>query len=70
MLYYDTRGVSRIYQVSLDGGAWKIWREAPGFRQRFTGTFGDGGRTIHGRWETSDNGSAWEHDFDLTYTKL
>jgi hypothetical protein len=35
--YYDSRGVTRVYQMSLDGGVWKIWREAPGFWQRYTG---------------------------------
>jgi hypothetical protein len=68
-LYFDSRGVSRIYQMSLNDGVWKMWREAPGFRQRFTGTFSDDGGTIRGYWERSADGSHWEHDFDLTYTK-
>jgi hypothetical protein len=43
--YYDSRGVARVYQMSLDGGIWKVWRDAPGFCQRFTGVIsGDGGR--------------------------
>jgi hypothetical protein len=70
MLYYDSRGVSRVYQMSLGDGVWKMWREAPGFSQRFTGTFGDNGQTITGRWESSSDGSHWEHDFDLTYKKV
>ena len=69
MLYFDARGVSRIYGMNLDGGVWRQWRAAPGFSQRFTGTFDDGGRTITARWEKSTDGSHWEHDFDLTYTK-
>ena len=27
--YYDSRGVARVYQMSLEGGIWKLWREAP-----------------------------------------
>ena len=23
-----------------------------------------------GRWESSSDGSSWQHDFDLTYTKV
>ena len=69
MLYFDSRGVSRIYQMSLIDGIWKLWREEPGFWQRFSGTFSDDGRTIRGYWEKSDDGSKWEHDFDLIYTK-
>jgi len=30
VLHYDSRGVSRVYQMSFDGGVWKIWRQAPG----------------------------------------
>jgi hypothetical protein len=69
MFLYDSRVVSRIYQMSLSGGVWKLWRDAPGFWQRFTGTFSDDGQTLRGRWEKSGDGSTWEHDFDLTYTK-
>lgn len=68
--YYDSRGVERVYQMSLDGGVWKLWREAPGFSQRFTGTLASGGRTIEGAWEASPDGSQWRHDFRLTYRKL
>jgi hypothetical protein len=70
MLYADARGVARVYQMSLSDGVWKVWREAPGFSQRFTGTFGDDGKTITGRWELSRDGSNWEPDIDMTYTKI
>jgi hypothetical protein len=70
MLYFDSRGFSRIYQMSLINGIWKLWRDAPGFWQRFMGTLSGDGRTIRGHWERSDDGSKWEHDFDLTYTKV
>ena len=67
--YFDSRGLARRYEMSMDDGVWTMWRDEPGFSQRFTGTFGDGGRTITGRWERSSDGSTWEHDFDLTYRK-
>jgi hypothetical protein len=70
VLHYDTRGVSRIYQMSLSDGVWKVWRDFPGFSQRFSGTFSEDGNTITASWEKSFDGSKWEHDFDLTYTKL
>lgn len=70
MLYADARDVFRVYQMSLGDGVWKLWRDAPEFSQRFTGTFGDDGDTITGYWEYSEDGADWEHDFDLTYTKV
>lgn len=70
MLYFDSRGVSRIYQMTLSGGIWTIWREFPGFSQRFLGTFSDDNQVITARWEKSSDGSTWEHDFDLMYTRV
>lgn len=67
--YYDSRGVARIYQMSLDGGVWKLWREAPGFWQRYTGVISDDGNRITGAWEGSPDGRQWKHDFGLTYIK-
>jgi hypothetical protein len=67
--YYDSRGVARVYQMSLNDGVWLLWREAPGFWQRYQGVFSDDGRTIKGAWEGSPNGSRWKHDFELTYIK-
>jgi len=49
--YYDSRGVVRICQVSLNDGVWRLWREAPGFWQRCIGVFCGGGRTVKGAWE-------------------
>jgi hypothetical protein len=68
--YYDSRGVARVYQMSLNEGVWKIWREAPGFWQRYAGVFSADGRTIKGAWEKSADGSEWKHDFDLNYIKV
>jgi hypothetical protein len=68
--YFDTRGVSRVYEMSLRDNVWKLWRDSPDFSQRFTGMFSDDGKTITGRWEKSSDGWNWEHDFDLTYVKV
>ena len=70
MLYFDSRGVSRIYELSLGDGILQMWRTSPGFSQRFIGTIGDGGDTIAARWEKSEDGSRWELDFDLTFTRV
>jgi hypothetical protein len=67
--YFDSRGVSRVYEMSLSDNVWRLWRDSPGFSQRFTGTFSEDGKTITGRWEKSSDGSNREHDFDLTYVK-
>ncbi|HEX3514828.1 MAG TPA: hypothetical protein VHT26_12595 [Trebonia sp.] len=67
--YYDSRGVARVYQMTLRGSTWRIWREAPGFWQRYTGVISADGAAISGAWEGSADGQDWKHDFGLTYLK-
>ena len=69
VFYIDDRRVSRVYDMSLEKGEWKIWRNAPGFSQRFAGKLDKEGRTIKAYWEKSKNGKKWEHDFDVTYIR-
>ena len=69
-LYTDSRGVSRVYQMSLNEQAWNLWRTAPGFSQRFSAVFKNDKKQISAKWEKSVDGINWDHDFDLTYTRL
>jgi hypothetical protein len=71
MHYFDTRGVARIFESRMDDGTWTLSRADPDFHQRFIGEVSEDGNTIDGRWEKSDDeGSTWEHDFDLTYRRV
>lgn len=69
MLYFDERGVSRRYEVSVQGNVWKWWRNAPGFSQRMTGTIAADGRSMIVRGEMSRNDAPWEPDLELRYTR-
>lgn len=70
MLYSDARGVSRIQQVSVEGNVLRWWRDAPGFSQRYSLTIAEDGRTMVGKGELCTDGSTWEQDLDLTYTRI
>ncbi len=70
VLYSDNRGVSRIYQMSFSDETWRLWRNNPTFSQRFEGRVSQDRKTISSHWEKSSDGSSWEHDFDVTYTRL
>jgi hypothetical protein len=59
-----------VYQMGFNAPEWTMWREAPGFHQRFFGTLAEDGQSINARWEKSDDGTTWEHDFDMIYTRL
>jgi len=80
MHYFDSRGVKRLFMMSLEGSTWKIWRapgedwngpHGPGFNQRFIGEISAHGKTIEGRWErgTGAAGDEWEIDFPMTYVR-
>jgi len=70
VLYSDSRGVSRVYEMSFSQGLWKLWRNSPSFSQRFEGRVSPDRNTITSHWEKSTDGATWEHDFDITYTRL
>ncbi|WP_214401834.1 hypothetical protein [Pseudonocardia lacus] len=73
--YYDSRGVTRLYRMTLADGVWTLLRTEPDFSpldfaQRFVGEFDPDATTIAGRWEQShDGGRTWELDFELTYRR-
>ena len=69
MHYFDSRGVYRVYAVSLSEGIWSFSRDAPAFSQRFTGTFSDDGNTITGRSKLSRDGSTWDDDLAITFRR-
>jgi hypothetical protein len=69
MHYFDSRGVFRVYEVSIDDEAWRFWRDASGFSQRFTGTFADGGDTIVGRSQLCLDDTHWDDDLEITYKR-
>ena len=70
VLYADHRGVSRIYNMSLEGTSWRMWRDTSEFSQRFEAQLEAGGEAIRGRWQKStDQGRTWDHDFNVDYIR-
>lgn len=59
----------RVYDVSVDDQAWRLWRDAPGSSQRFTGTFADRGDTIAGHWQLCRDDIIWNDDLQITYRR-
>ena len=46
-----------------------MWRNAPGFSQRFTGTFSDDGDTIDGLWKLSRDETTWDDDLKISFRR-
>lgn len=73
--YFDSRGVTRLYAMTLSDSEWRLTRDTADFSpldfsQRFLGSFSEDRRTIEGRWETRTDASDWQLDFRLTYTRV
>jgi hypothetical protein len=73
--YFDSRGVARVYRMTLDENVWTLLRDEPDFspldfRQRYIGNISGDGETITARWEICHDGTTWQRDFDLSYRRL
>lgn len=69
MIYFDERGISRLYKCSIEGNVLKWWRDEAGFYQKMTITISDDGNRMVGKGEMSRDGAPWEKDLELTYTR-
>ena len=70
MLYFDERGVSRKYDVTMTRNQLEWSRADPSFSQRFIIAIEDDGNKMIGKGEMSRDGKAWERDLSLTYVRL
>jgi hypothetical protein len=70
MLYFDERGVSRKYGVTISGDVMTWSRDDPKFRQRMTLTIDADGTRIVSKGEMSREGKPWEGDLGLTYERI
>jgi hypothetical protein len=69
MVYFDERGVSRTYDVTVQGNVITWYRDDPGFSQRATLTIEADGRRITSRGAMARDGADWEDDLSLTYVR-
>lgn len=65
--YFDSRGVRRTYGVSLDDGVWRIWRDAPGFDQRFAAEIAPD--RFAGVYQLAETPGDWQDDLKVTYRR-
>ena len=70
MVYFDNRGVSRKYDVTLTGNRLVWSRDEAGFAQRQTLVIDEDGSRMAGTGEMSRDGGEWEGDLALTYERV
>jgi hypothetical protein len=80
MHYFDSRGVHRVYAVTVTNDGWTIEMnrgadarafassDAP-FSQRVIYTFGDADATMSGRGQLSYDDTTWNDDLAITYRR-
>jgi hypothetical protein len=67
MEYFDSRGVRRTYGISLENGVLRMWRDHPGFDQRFSATLADD--VFEGLNELAETPGEWRDDLKVTYRR-
>ena len=67
--YFDERGISRKYDVTLVEGGFVTQRTDPKFSQRASYILAADGNSVVTRGQMSRDGGAWEDDLSLTYER-
>jgi hypothetical protein len=67
MEYFDSRGVRRTYGISLADGVLRMWREHPGFDQRFSAKLGHD--VFEGISQLAETPGDWRDDLKVTYRR-
>jgi hypothetical protein len=67
MEYFDSRGVRRTYDVSVEHGAWRMSRDYPGFDQRFHAKLGHD--ILDGLWQVAETPGDWHDDLRVRYRR-
>jgi hypothetical protein len=65
--YFDSRGVRRTYGVALEEGVLRMWRDHPGFAQRFSATLGPD--SFEGLWQAAETQGDWQDDLKVIYRR-
>ena len=67
--YFDSRNVSRVFRTTLVDGGWTVWRDSPGFDQRYHGQLSNDESRVDGMWEMR-NDAHWFVDFHLDHIRI
>jgi hypothetical protein len=67
MEYFDSRGVRRTYGISLEDGVLRMWRDHPGFEQRFSAKLEHD--VYEGVHQLAEAPGEWKDDLKVTYRR-
>jgi len=72
MHYFDSRGVHRVYALTVGADGWTLLMDRAGdapFAQRMTHTLAPGDATIAGKGQLSYDDTSWEDDLEIIYLR-
>ena len=64
---FDSRGARRTLGTAIEEGEWRIWRDAPGFDQRFSATLAPD--VFEGVFLLAETPGDWLEDMRVTYRR-
>jgi hypothetical protein len=67
MEYFDSRGVRRTYEIAIEDGVLRIWRDHPGFDQRMQATLAPDG--FEAQYQLARAPGEWEDDLKTVYRR-
>lgn len=68
MEYFDSRGVRRTYGVAVEDGMLRMWRDHPGFDQRFSAPLDPD--AFDGAWQVAETPGEWCADVRVSYRRI
>jgi hypothetical protein len=70
MIYFDERGVSRLYTFQFRDGELTWRRDDPAFKQQFTLSVHPGRKHLSAKGRMSRDGAPWEGDLELEFERV
>jgi hypothetical protein len=67
MEHFDSRGVRRTYRIALEDGVLRMWRDEPGFEQRYSATLAPD--SFEGVSQLAREPGEWKDDLRVTYRR-
>ena len=67
MEYFDSRGVRRTYNIALEDGVLRIWRDHEGFDQRMAATIAPD--RYEAQYQLAETRGEWKDDLKVIYRR-
>jgi hypothetical protein len=67
MEYFDSRGVRRTYDIAIEDGVLRIWRDHAGFDQRMSAPLAPDG--FEALYQLAETPAEWKDDLKVVYRR-